>query len=155
MKFLTVIGKHGLYTYQKDGERYQLQYIEGSEAYPYNSSSANEDIFAYMEALANEKNLGTVAKLEFDVLESSDQFCNKAVIQALEEYVNRRYSFDEALTAVLKKLSRDKKLLISEYGINYDGSSYQMVNGNVENREFDLLAYTIHSTDMVELMNLE
>ena len=155
MKFLMVIGKHVLHTYFKEGKRYEIQYLEGSETYPYNRSSANEDILAYMEVLANEKNLGTTAKLEFDVLECSDHFCNTAVLQALEGYVVRKYSFLETLLEVLKKLSRDKKLLISEYGINYDGSSYQNINDRVEKKEFYLLAYTVHSADIVELMDFE
>ena len=67
----------------------------------------------------------------------------------------RKYSFLDTLVEVLKKLSRDKKLLISEYGINYDGSSYQNINDRVEKKEFYLLAYTVHSADIVELMDFE
>ena len=46
-------------------------------------------------------------------------------------------------------------MLISEYGINYDGSSYQNINDRVEKKEFYLLAYTVHSADIVELMDFE
>ncbi|MDE7312363.1 MAG: hypothetical protein K2N87_12210 [Eubacterium sp.] len=154
MKFFMIISKKALYTYQKNGQGFEPQFIEGSNLYPYNSSSICEDINAYLEALAYEKNLGTKAKLEFDILESTDQLRNAEIFRVLEDYTDKRYQIDDALKTVLKKLSRDKKLMISEYGINYDGYSYKL-SGDIEKKEFDLLAYTVHSEDMVGLMNLE
>lgn len=134
MKFFMIIGKHALYTYQKSGQGLEPQFIEGSEAYLYNSSSIREDIEAYLEALANEKNLGTKAKLEFDILEGTDRLRNAGIFQSLEDYTDKRYPIDDALKTVIKKLSRDKKLLINEYGINYDGCSYKLADGRVEKK---------------------
>lgn len=155
MKLFVAIGKKALYTYEKDGQKFNIEYIEGHDAFPYNPRNAADDINDYLEALSNEKNLGTKAKLEFDVLDSVDEYCNTAVFHVLEgeNYVNRRYPINVALEEVIKKLSKDKKLLIDEYGINYDGNSYKIQNGKLVKREFDLLAYTVHCKDVIDLMN--
>lgn len=154
MKFFMIIGRNALYTYEKNGQKFEQQFIEGSEIYPYSISSISEDVDSYLDALANEKNLGTKAKLEFDILESANLLANTGVLNVLEEYVENKYSLDDAIPTVLKKLSRDKKLLINEYGINYDGCSYKAGNGQLIRGEFDLLAYTVHYNDMIDLINI-
>lgn len=156
MKFFLIIGANALYTYENIGQKYELQFIEGGESYPYHPSAAHDNVQAYLEALANEKNLGTTAKLEFDVLDCADEYCNTAVFGMLKEgeYIDRHYLIDEAISDVMKKLSRDKKLLIDKYGINYDGVSYKLKNKTLEKGAFDLLAYTIHSDDVISLMNM-
>lgn len=155
MKFFLVIGKKYLHTFEQNGQKFELQYIEGSETYSYSSNNLDEDINAYLEALANEKNLSTVAKLEFDILEGADGISNAGIVKRLKDIVsvNQLYGLEDALKTVIKKLSRDKKLLIDEYGINYDGDSYKMIDKNIEKGEFDLLAYTIYSNDVIELMD--
>lgn len=119
-----------------------------------NSSNVDENIKSYMNTLADEKNLGTTAKLEFDVLECPDVNYNNTVMAALGEYVDRVYSLGDTLKTVIKKLSRDKKLLIDKYGINYEGCSYKIENGDIVQGEYDLLGYTLHSGDVVELMDV-
>lgn len=155
MKFFVVIGRNALYTYEKSGQRFETQFIEGSDRYSYHLSNISEEINEYLDALANEKNLGTKAKLEFDVLESADDFCNIGIFSILNSYVDKKYELNSSIETVIKKLSRDKALMISEYGINYDGYSYSMNDGTLEKAEFDLLAYTIHSRDVIELMNID
>ncbi len=153
MNFFVVIGKNALYTYERDGQRFEPQFIEGSELFALNSTNIDEDVNSYMEILANEKNLGTIAKLEFEVLEGSEDNLNAAVKNALGEHIVKKFSLETTLTTVFKKLQRDKKLLIDTYGINYEGYSYKFENNSLVQEEFDLLAYTIHSNDVVGLMD--
>lgn len=153
MKFFMIIERNAIYTYEKNGQHYDLQYIEGSKSFSYSMSSIYENINEYLDALANEKNLGTKAMLEFDVLESSEEFCNIGVINALEGYIEKKYNINEAIEMVIKKLSKDKGLMIDHYGINYDGYSFLLVDGQIQKGEFDLLAYTVHSDDVIGLMD--
>lgn len=153
MKFFIIIGRNALYTYERDGQRFEPQFIEGSETYTLNSTNIPEDVNSYMEILANEKNLGTIAKLEFEVLEGAEDNLNAVVINALEEHIIKKYSLKNTLMTVIKKLQRDKKLMIEIYGINYEGYSYKLKNNGLEKDNFDLLAYTIHSSDLVNLMD--
>ena len=154
MNFFVVIGKNALYTYERDGRRFEPQFIEGSESFPINLTNISEDVNSYMDILANEKNLGTVAKLEFEVLEGSETNLNTAIVTAFGEHINRVHSLENTLKTVIKKLQRDKNLLIDTYGINYEGCSYKLENNNLLQGEFDLLGYTIHCNDVVGLMNL-
>lgn len=154
MKFFIIIGRNALYTYERDGQRFESQYIEGSESFPISSTNISEDINAYMEILANEKNLGTVAKLEFEALESSDMNLNKAIITAFGAHINKVYSLETTLNTVTKKLLRDKKLMVDTYGINYEGCAYKLENNTLVQGEFDLLGFTIHCNDIVGLMDL-
>lgn len=154
MKFFIIIGRNVLYTYEHDGQRFESQFIEGSESFPINSANISEDVNTYMEILANEKNLGTVAKLEFEVLESSDINLNKAIVTAFGAHINKVYSLENTLNTVTKKLLRDKKLMVDIYGINYEGCAYKLENNTLVQGEFDLLGYTIHCNDVVGLMDL-
>lgn len=155
MKFFIIIGRNALYTYEREGQRFELQFIEGSELYSINSTNISEDINSYMEILANEKNLGTIAKLEFEVLEGSEDTFTASVVSALGEHIEKVYSLKNTLMTVIKKLQRDKKLMIDTYGVNYEGCSYKIEDNNLLIGEFDLLAYTIHSNDVVSLMDCE
>lgn len=154
MKFFIIIGRNALFTYEHDGQRFESQFIEGSELFPISSTNISEDVNAYMEILANEKNFGTVAKLEFEVLESSDINLNKAIVTAFGAHINKVYSLENTLNIVTKKLLRDKKLMVDIYGINYEGCAYKLENNTLVQGEFDLLGYTIHCNDVVGLMDL-
>lgn len=154
MKFFIIIGRNALYTYGHDGQHFKPQSIEGSGQFSFSTTNICEDVNSYMEILANEKNLGTVAKLEFDVLEGTETNINAAIKTAFGDHINSVYSLEKALETVIKKLLRDKKLMIDTYGINYEGCSYKLENNNLLQGEFDLLGYTIHCNDVVELMDL-
>lgn len=154
MKFFLVIGRTAVYTYERNGQEFTVQNIEGSEGYPVESSSVAADVGSYLNALANEKNLGTKAKLEFDVIEGADRFRNEAIGKALKEYAEQTYPLAEALRTACQRLSRDRDLHIDRFGINYEGHSYRMVEGDIVQGEFDLLAFTINSKDVLEMMKL-
>lgn len=152
MKFFVVIGRNALYTYEENGRQYDTQYIDGSAEFPVGSSSVGEDVASYLDRLANEKNLGTKAKLEFDVLESADKLRNNAVMGVLKEYAEKTYPLEETLRTVYRKLGRDKSLLVDRYGINYDGYSYKGTGDALVRGDFDLLALTVSSKDVVDMM---
>lgn len=154
MKFFTIIGRNSLYTYEYNDQNYNVQFIEGGESFLISKANVFEDVNAYMEILANEKNLGTTAKLKFEILESDDTNFNRTIVAAFNEHIEKIYDLDSALKSVIKKLLSDKKLLVDIYGINYEGHSYKLENNDLLQGEFDLLGYTIHSNDVVGLMHL-
>jgi len=152
MEFFVVIGRNALYTYERDGRHFEPQFIEGSEFFEINPMNISEEINSYMNILANEKNLGTVAKLEFEVLECSDANFNAGILAAFGDHVNKVYVLEDTLKTVMKKLLRDKSLMVDAYGINYEGYSYKQDNEKIVQGDFDLLGYTIHCNDVVGLM---
>ena len=153
MKFFVVIGNNALYTYERAGQQFKTQYIEGSNSFAINPINISEDVNSYMEILANEKNLGTTAKLEFEILEGNDSNINVAIINTFEEHVQEVHKLSDVLISVIKKLLRDRKLMIDMYGINYEGYSYVYKDNAITQACYDLLAYTIHSDDIVNLMD--
>ncbi|MBO5470041.1 MAG: hypothetical protein J6A03_09935 [Lachnospiraceae bacterium] len=154
MKFLMVIGRNAIFTYAYEGKEYVPQLIEGSEKYLYNVNNISYEIETYLTALANEKNLGTKAKLEFDVLESSDPFCNSMVMNYMETYIEKKYDINNVMKEILKKLSRDESLLIEEYGVNYDGVSFVLKDNEIKKQPYNLLAYRIGYDDLIQSANI-
>ena len=57
MKFFVIIGNNALYTYERDGQQFKPQYIEGSASYAISFVNIGEDVNSYMEILANEKKI--------------------------------------------------------------------------------------------------
>lgn len=154
MKFFLVIGRNALYVYEKNGQKFERQFIEGSENVSINPNNIVESVNSFMEILANEKNLGTIAKLEFDVLESEEGKYNTGAVMALEKHIANRYSLCDVLKTVIKKLLRDEKIMVDVYGINYEGSSYKIEDDKIWQGQYDLLAYTVHSDDIISLMDI-
>ena len=153
MKFFVIIGKENLYVYEKNGSRYEKQFIEGNAFYPYDVCQVKADIDAFLDSLANEKNLGTKAKLEFEVLENPDPIRTNSVMRILGEFTKRRLQAPEVIRDAIQKLSRDKTLMIDAYGINYDGRNYKMDGQMLLDGPFDLLGYTIHEDDIMDLLS--
>lgn len=150
MKFFIIAGKNALYTYEQKDGKWSSMFIEGSDSFPLNPNNVEEDTKAYLETLANEKNLGTTAMLEFEMLESPDKILNENIIKAFGDHIDMVRPLDECIGSVLKKLMRDKKLKIEKYGINYEGISYKSEDLKVIKGDFDLLGLTIHAKDIVE-----
>ena len=76
------------------------------------------------------------------------------MINSLEKYVDKKYDIKEVMMNVLSKLSRDKKLLIEEYGVNYDGFSYILKENELVKQPYNLLAYGLHCDDVIGLMDI-
>ena len=154
MKYLLVICKNSIITYEAVGNSFLPQMIEGNKKYSYNINTVNDDMDAYLKALANEKNLGTVARLEFDVVEGTDVFCNNEIINVLEKYIDKKYNINTVIAKAIGKLSRDKNLLIDQYGVNYDDISYIMIDNEIKKQPYNLLAYRVECDDLVDLMDM-
>lgn len=152
MKFFLIIEKNSLCIYENNNGKYEKQFIEGNDHYPYNLEQIQEDIGLFLDILADEKNLGTKAKLGFDVLENKDLVVTNSVMEVLGEYTEERYRLEDTIMKILEKLSKDTKLHIQDYGINYDGTCYKEQDAKLLTGPFDLLAYTIHGDDIVELL---
>lgn len=154
MKFFLIIGRNALYIYEKNGQKFERQFIEGSDKVIIDSNNIVENVNSFMETLADEKNLGTIGNLEFDVLECEESKYNTDVVVALKEHIENKYYLSDILVTIIRKLLRDKKLMVDLYGINYEGYSYKIENNNVCQGSYDLLAYTIHSDDIISLMDI-
>ena len=151
MEFLVSIEKDCLRTYEKINGRYEPFFIEGDDCFFYESTSIKQYVEAYLHSIAHEKNLANSSDIELVVLENFDGLLNSKFHKVWGNHVKQVYQVQNMMGKVFSALQKDKDLLVLKYGINYDGFSFIMVNGQIEKSDFDLLAYTIHATDLINL----
>lgn len=147
-----IIGKDKLCLYEKNSNSFERLYIEGNPDYIYDINNAKSGIKSLMDSLVDEYNLDTMAEIDFIVIDNEDKIVSEVMGNVLGEYVSKKYSIDSLMKDIINKLSRDKKLLISEYGINFDGKNYQVADGKVKKAGFSLLGYTLQEDDLMKYL---
>jgi len=151
MEFLVSIEKNKLRTYERKNGHFEPFYIEGDEFFSYDVTSIKQDVDAYMNSIVHEKNLADASCIELLVLENFDELLNSKFNKAWGDHVRNAYRVHDLMEKAFNALQGNKELRIPEYGINYDGFSFLLKNGKIEKSDFDLLAYTIHATDLINL----
>jgi len=151
MEFLVSIEKDCLRTYEKVNGRFEPFFIEGDDCFLYEATSIKQDVEEYMHSIAHEKNLADPSDIELIVLGNFDDLLNSKFHKVWGDHVKQTYQIKNMMEKVFSALQKNKELLILKYGINYDGFSFNMKNGQIEKSDFDLLAYTIHATDLINL----
>ena len=154
MSILVVIGQNDLCTYKIGAGRPEILYVEGKEKFPIHSNAVGEDVQLYLKSLARTLKKESAEQMQLEVLEGGDEVRNKSVLEGLGNQVIKRYLFDESIKKVARKLLGNNRLLVSVHGINYEGYSYKLREEELERGVYDLLAYTIHGKDMIELLEL-
>lgn len=74
-----------------------------------------------MDALAEDYNLENRSELSFVVVENSDPFITETISNAFEEYIADRIDLHLMISGIINKISTDEKLLVKEYGVNFEG----------------------------------
>lgn len=148
--FYMIIGKNKLYLYEKEDKIFERLYIEGNPEYSYDINRAKKCIAELMDRLADEYNMDTIAEIEFVIIDNEDPVISNVMNQVLNEYIKEEYPIDSLLSNIYQKLERDKKLFISDYGINFDGKNFSKKNNVLEKKEFSLLGYTINQDELMK-----
>ena len=151
MEFLVSIEKDKLRTYERINGHFEPFFIEGGDCFFYEATSIKQDVEEYLRSIAHEKNLADASGIELIVLENFDELLNSKFQKVWGNHVKQTYQVQNMMGKVFNALQKNEELLISKYGINYDGYSFAMRNGQIEKSDFDLLAYTIHATDLINL----
>lgn len=146
--FYVIIKKDYLTIYEKNGNSYEKVYLGGNPEYPYSVNSAKDYINRFFEMIIEEYNLDTMGEIDFVVIDNEDVITTNAMLTAFGQSVTKQISIENLMEEILASIGRDKKLRISEYGINYDGKKYLVKDEKVVKEEFSLLAYTL-SDDML------
>lgn len=149
-KVYLVIAKKNIYIYKKEGDSFERIYIDGNSEYEYSVNAITAGIEKLKEKLVDEYNLDTQEGLNFTVIENEDKSITQAVENVLGQCIHKKYALEKLMTDILKQLCMDKKLLISEYGINFDGKNYLIIRDKIMQKEFSLLGYTLCPDKLVE-----
>ncbi len=155
MEFLVSIEKDKLRTYERVKGTFEPFFIEGGECFFFDGASIKQEVETYLSSLAREKNMESPDGIELIVLENSDELLNMKFSRAWGEHVKKVFQVGDMMGKVLNALQGNKELRVSEYGINYDGFSYVIRKGKIEKSDFDLLAYTIHAKNLIDLKLFE
>lgn len=148
--FYMIIEKGKIYLYDKSEKNIEKLYIEGNPEYLYEVNDALKDTTRLMEALVNEYNLSSTAEIEFVVVDNEDHVISEVFEKVLSGYVRKKYPILPLLLNVSQKLGREKKLMIDEYGINYDTMNYRIINGKLSKFSFSLLGYTLQADELIK-----
>jgi hypothetical protein len=141
--FYVIIKKDYLLIYEKKGDVYERVYLKGKLEYAYSVNSAKDCAARCLNTIFDEYNLDTMGEIDLIVIDNEDEIITNAMSDAFGENVKKRIKIEKLMSEVSASIGRDKKLRISEYGINYDGKKYLVRDGKVEKEEFSLLSYTL------------
>ena len=146
--FYVVIKKDCLLVYEKNGCSYEKVYLGGNPEYAYSVNSAKHYTNRFLDKIVEEYNLDSIGEIDFIVIDNEDEIISNVMLEAFGQNVKKRISIEKLISEISASIGRDKKLHVSEYGINFDGKKYLIKNQQVVKEEFSLLAYSL-SDDML------
>lgn len=152
--FYVLIKKNFLSIYEKNGNAYEKVYLGGNPDFSYSVSSAKECADRFLKMILDEYNLNTMGEIDFVVIDNEDEILSDVMLRAFGQSVKKRISIEGLIGEVLSNIGRDKKLQISEYGINFDGKKYLVKGKQVVKEEFSLLAYTLSDDMLIKFVRL-
>lgn len=148
MKFYLAVCRNRFYVF--DGETRQVERIDGNPYVEYEQNKVREGVRRLVAALLENRNKEDRWELHFDLIESTDELLNEAVIRELDERDMKRYSAVDLMNRALVELSKDRSLHIRDLGANYDGECYHIGDGPMWRNEYSLLALTLEPTDLLK-----
>ena len=145
-----IIGKNAFYLYRRNGNGFEIEYVDGNPYRHYNTHSIKSDLENLLETVADTNNLDNANEIEFTIIENADNIRNTNVEQVLGNRIKEKMSINDVLIRVVNAISRDNELHINEFGVNYDGSSYILHNGELQKKPYSLLAYNVEQEKLIE-----
>lgn len=141
--FYVIIKKSNLLIYEKNGTSYEKVYLGGNPEYTYSVNSTKDYVKKFFNMIIEEYNLDTIGEIEFIVIDNEDDIISNAILEAFGENIKTHIDIEKLMLEISSSIGRDKKLHISEYGINYDGKKYLVKNKKIVKEDFSLLSYTL------------
>lgn len=141
--FYLIVKKDCLSLFEKNGNTYERVYLGGNPEFYYSINSAKENIDKFMKMIIEEYNLDSISEIDLMVINNEEKIVSDVVTKVLGESVRKTVQIDLLMKDILQKLNRDKELLISEYGVNFDGKNYLLQDGEIKKEEFSLLGHTL------------
>ena len=147
-----IIGKNAFYLYRRNGNGFEIEYVDGNPYRHYDIHSIKSDLEDLLATVADTNNLDNANEMEFAIIENADNIRNTNVEQVLGNRIREKISIDDVLIRVVNSLAKDKDLHINEFGINYDGISYVLHNNDLQKSSYSLLAYNVSQEKLMEFI---
>lgn len=146
-KYCLIVNQDRLHVFEQTPSGYKMMEPEGRDSLPFDQSRAGEAVGKLENILAkNERPL-------FIMIASGNKVLNKAFQNALGDKLEKTIRLEGLLINCLKNLGQNHANCIDDFGVNYDGRSYNLKDGRLVESSFSLLAYTImpkHILDVLE-----
>lgn len=152
MRIYMFITKDAFYVYSLKNGRLASEFIDGNPFLRYSLRTAEADVNNLIEALADKYNLNSTKDVDFTMIENSDPVRNTKVAKALGGQLKAAVKLNDALLTAIDELAKDPGLRINDFGINYDGMSYLVRDGRLNQYSYSLLALTINSKDIAKCL---
>ena len=152
MDLYMIIGKNNFYLYRRTNNGFEIEYIDGNPYRHYDTHTIKSDLANLLETVANTNNLDSANEIYFMLIENSDHIRNSNVEQFLENRVKEKISINDILNRAINSLAGNKDLHIGEFGINYDGSSYILRDGKLQQNPYSLLAYNVRQEELMKFI---
>ena len=149
MHFYMIIGKNSFHAYRLSDTGLEPEFIDGNPFFPYNPHTIKTDVGKFLSSIADSNNLDSTDNIEMSVVLNADRVRNVNTLNALGNKAKDKIPAEDILIRLVNNLSKNNELHIDEFGINYDGESYLMMNGKLQTRPYSLLAYTIKQEEFV------
>lgn len=155
-RFLLNVNRNAFTVYRKT-EKYELQYVKGEPAFPYDGKRVALDLAELLNTLVEEYNLTSEKELEFTLVLGIDDAINGEVEKYLRERQclgsDKSLTIRDLLARLYDKLAADSRLMVQQYGVNYDGVNYQK-NSRQElvRQDFKLLAYPVNDENIIDVI---
>lgn len=159
--FYMITGRDVLYLYEKDGMKYNRQYIQGNPEYHYQIHTVKKDMEKLLKELAEDYNLdidmdhvdiqkANNTEMAFVMVENADPVLTEAVSRGLGGFLSQKYVLDSLISDIIRKLCSDGQPLVKDFGVNFDGNNYRLANGVIQRNNFSLLGYTLQPDDLLQ-----
>ena len=142
VSFRLLLTQGKFYVYREKDGTFEQEYIDGNPWMEYDSHQIVENLHQLLTALKNNHNLDETDPLRINLIGCADEIRNQQVKKNLKN-LGDYTPLLSLLPKIMRTLSDDATLHITDFGINYDGLSYVMREGDLEQNDFQLLAYTV------------
>lgn len=150
VSFRLLLTQTKFYVYREKDGQFEQEYIEGNPWLEYNIHQIAETLQQLLTALRNNHNFGEEEELCIDMIGCADEVRNQQVKKLLAKQMREYTELTGLILKVMKALSKDAALHIEDFGINYDGLSYIMKQGELLQNDFQLLSYTVSVDCLME-----
>ena len=158
MTFYMIVGKEKLFLFDKAGPSCNRLYIEGNPDFLYDANQAehdkkkDDDKKNLFITLIKEYNLDTHAELDFKVIYNEDPIRSQVMKDVLGEHVSGQYEILDIVHGIAKSFTKDTKLMIDEFGINFDGKNYMVRDNDIVKQDYSLLGYTLREEQIMRFL---
>lgn len=152
MTLYLLIERDKIFLYQKNGNNFVSQYIEGNDHVDYELNSIEDNITQVLNFLLDELNLASTNEFDFKIIvdESKFNFVAGKVVKALKSAEISSVEIIDMKPILFRFIS--SKSEANDDGVNFDGNNYVIVNSELQLRNFSLMGITLNEKDLMKFL---